>query len=151
MKIRRNSLNLYNTSETVWQNGYKGPTGSVVSSPTDHFTTNFTEVEPETTYYLAGTISSHRIYFYDVNQDWIGRTDLKGTRTFTTPANCKYVQFQMRTSTVTSTDDWMLTKGDTAHAYEPYNVVDWYDYQYYLNDGTWTPTDEKQYIDGVWT
>ena len=56
----------------------------------------------------------------------------------------------MNKNGVTSTDDWMLTEGDTAQTYEPYNVVDWYDYQYYINDGNWTPTDEKQYIDGSW-
>ena len=150
MNIYRNSLNLYNTSETVWQSGYKGYNGDLMPSTKDHFTTNYTELEPETMYYLAGNVGQHRIYFYDVNQDWISRSDIEGTRTFTTPANCKYVQFQTKT-TVTSTDDWMLTKGNTEQVFEPYNVVDWYDYQYYINNGTWTPTDEKQYINGAWT
>lgn len=117
--------NLYNTAETDWELGILDDSGNPTGATTSHYTKNFTAVEPETAYYLSGTIyigqSGHRIYYYDANKNWISRSPLivYYDGNFTTPANCKYVRFQM-TVDLEPTSDWMLNPGSTPLLYEPY-------------------------------
>lgn len=120
------TANLYNTNETEWNGGIKNANGEITSSTVSHFTLNYTEVSPETSYYIAGNLgasgNAHRIYYYDENKEWISRSDsfAYNARTFTTPANCKYIQIQV-VNAVTSTADWMLVEGETAPTtFEPY-------------------------------
>lgn len=117
--------NLYNSSEVSWELGILDDNGNPTGATTSHYTKNFTAVEPETAYYLSGTIyigqSGHRIYHYDANKNWISRSSLLGYNdgNFTTPANCKYVRFQIIVD-LESTSDWMLNLGSTPLTYEPY-------------------------------
>ena len=117
--------NLYNSPEVSWELGILDDNGDPTGATTSHYTKNFTAVEPETAYYLSGTIyigqSSHRIYYYDANKNWISRSPLLGyyDGNFTTPVNCKYVRFQIIVD-LESTSDWMLNLGSTPLPYEPY-------------------------------
>lgn len=156
MKMYRNSLNLYNSAETEWINAIKDDSGVESASSVSHYTANYTAVLPETNYCLAGSKGesgqAHRIYYYDENKEWISRSAglAYNVSIFTTPANCRFVQFQVNRP-ITG-DDWMLTEGDTEQAFEPYNVVDWYGYTYKLRaSGAWTDGSEKKRSGGAWT
>ena len=140
------SKNLYNTADTSWTNGYLDNDGQLVSSSISHFTTNFTEVEANTTYTWSGTItesstSANNVYFYDGSQNWISKASsgVISPRTFTTPSNCRYIRFQV-TRGVSSTDDWVLNKGNSALPYEPYgdSFKDWFYREYGTETETFT-------------
>ena len=65
---QRKTYNLYNTAETDWTLGILDDNGQPTGSTSSHYTTNFTQVLPQTIYYLSGTIittGTFRIYFYD--------------------------------------------------------------------------------------
>ena len=120
------TANLYNTVDTSWTNGYLDNEGQIVSSSISHFTTNFTEVEENTTYTWSGTItesssSSNNVYYYDGSKNWISKANagVVSPRTFTTPSNCRYIRFQV-TRGVSATSDWLLNKGNEVISYEPY-------------------------------
>lgn len=156
MKMYRNSLNRYNTAETTWESGIKNDSGETQSSTVSHFTTNYTAVEASTEYAFGGNLgqsgNAHRIYYYASDKSWISRSDSMAynVTAFTTPANCAYIQVQV-TNSVSSTADWMITKGDTVQDFEPYNVVDWYGYTYKLRaSGAWTAGAEKKRSGGAW-
>lgn len=122
------TVNIYNTAETMWSadgtilddNG--NPTAS-----SSHYTTNFTTVKPETTYYLSGAyrvgISTTRIYFYSESKSWISRSaqiDTVTTRVFTTPANCNFIQIQVANQ-LSSTAEWYIKEGTSPpETYVPY-------------------------------
>ena len=150
MKIYRNSLNIYDTSQTAWEAAIKDDSGTPTDSTTSHYTTNYTEVQPNTTYYIVGSIGTseylHRIYFYDSDKNWISRSTAlyPNQRTFTTPATCNYIQLQVYIN-ITSTADWMIYPGTAERPFEPYNVVDWYGYKYKLRaSGAWSELDDKK-------
>ena len=115
--------NLYNTTATDWTLGILDDNGQPTGSTSSHYTTNYTEVLPQTAYLLSGTISttgSFRAYFYSSDKSWIGRTVQKTTGDFTTPQNCFYIRIQV-TVTIEDTSDWMLNLGSTAPStYIPY-------------------------------
>ena len=60
-------------------------------------------------------------YFFDSSKVFISRSDGFSTtnNTFTTPANCKYIDIQYNL-TNNNFDTYMLEAGDTATSYEPY-------------------------------
>lgn len=123
--VGNKTKNIYNTAETVWANATKNDSGESSTSYTSHYTTNFTIVEENTTYYIVGLLGSseyaHRIYYYNNNKEWIGRSSalLYNERTFTTPPNCAYIQIQV-TVNVVNTNSWCIYVGDNEKAYEPY-------------------------------
>ena len=147
--------NIYNTNETTWSaNGTFLDHNGNPTSAGSHYTTNFTAAKPETAYYLSGAfrsgVSTNRIYFYDDNKSWISRSaqiDTASVRTFTTPANCKFIQIQA-SNDVRSTADWHIKEGATPpETFVPYGYeVDmgvksrnWFDYrdyvaEYYINN-----------------
>ena len=140
------SKNLYNAVDTSWTDGYLDNNGQPVSSTISHYTTNFTEVEANTTYTWSGTItesssSSNNVYYYDGSKNWISKANagVVSPRTFTTPSDCKYIRFQV-TRGVSSTNDWMLNKGQTALPYEPYgdSFKDWFYREYGTETETFT-------------
>lgn len=129
MDIGVKSGNVYNTAETAWSadNTLLDDSGNPIAS-SSHYTTNFTAVKPETTYYLSGTyrtnsLSSIRIYFYDESKCWISRSakiNIGATRAFMTPANCEFIQIQIDTN-IRSTADWYIKEGTTPpDEYQPY-------------------------------
>lgn len=129
VSVGRKTDNMYNTAETEWyEGGTKDSQGNVVSSTISHFTNNYTPVSASTEYYLAGNLgasgNAHRIYYYAADKSWISRSDslAYNVHTFTTPANCAYIQVQVVNS-VSTTADWMLVTGSTEPTeYEPYGV-----------------------------
>ena len=117
------TANMFNVAELTWNSGYLNDNGQPQSSTVSHYTGNYTAVEPNTEYYFSGTLASgsiaYRYYYYDNSKQWISRTQ-DGTRTFTTPANCYYMQVQCSVN-ITAPTDWCLVKGSTAPSeYIPY-------------------------------
>lgn len=118
------TANLFDASQISWKNAVKNDVGAETASELSHYTTNFTEVKSETTYCLGGNLGTegqaHRIYFYDENKAWLSCSSSLSysVSTFTTPINCKYVQFQVQR--YISGISWMLVEGSTALPYEPY-------------------------------
>ena len=116
---------LYNSADTSWIFGILDDNGRNTGATTSHYTGNFTEVNANKSYVIGGTIGTgrnqHRIYFYDAEKRWISRTPAKGIteNSFTTPANCKYLQRQVVVA-VENTTDWILNEGATVKPYEPY-------------------------------
>ena len=70
------------------------------------------------------------------------------THTFTTTTSNYYgVSFRSAESAQTYWDNSpiMISLGNTALPYEPYNVVDWYGYKYKLRaSGAWSELDDKK-------
>ena len=117
------TANLYNSKDTSIIRGYVDDNGvsHESTSGTTSYTENFTAVEPETAYYLDGTVGSHRIYYYDENKTFISRSGgmAATVKTFSTIENCKFIQIQFTYGN--NTNDWMMIEGSTAPAaYEPY-------------------------------
>lgn len=73
---------------------YSASDGSYASNYTDRLCTkNAIKVCPSTTYYLktkAG-LEAGNMYFYDANMGFISSLTNEGNSTFTTPANCEYI------------------------------------------------------------
>ena len=122
--------NLFDKSVIVEQAGYLDTDGTYKSSSLSTYTTNYTKVEPNTTYTLSGTFKESSnpdaiwaVYCYTENKTWIqkNQTTQLPPYTFTTPANCYYLQFQHRNSIgVIFGSDVQLEKGSTATTYTPY-------------------------------
>ena len=99
------------------------------------------QVQPNTTYTFSinGVSQKYGIYYYNNTNTFINSEGLT-TGTFTTPANCYYINFRCFNADFTS--DYVnlklqIEKGDTATTYEPYvrkainiNGED----EYYTND-----------------
>ena len=99
--VKEKSENLFNYTEATWVSGVKDANGNVTSSTQSHFTDSYTGVKSNTDYSIDGFLATGietkaRIYFYDNGYNWISRTELMYDypTVITTPANCKYVQFQ---------------------------------------------------------
>lgn len=125
-KVYKRTANLYNDADTEFGGlCIKDDDGNQVPSQESHYTLNYTSVEPSSTYYLAGTLSTNiatwRVYFYTQNKGWIMRSSQiqSAVHVFNTPSNCYYIQLQCNITSDTS--DWVLVKGSTAPAqYIPY-------------------------------
>jgi hypothetical protein len=78
-------------------------------------------VTPSTTYILTESTPNlnKNIYYYDINKNFISYFNYSNSGlTFTTPANCAYINFRLQATDVTITTQ--IEKGSTATAYEPY-------------------------------
>ena len=98
----------YNSKgEQVWWSGYCGILG-------------YLPVKENTTYYYSnstGKLICCGLVFYDKDKNILSNI-IEEVRTFTTPANCKYIRFAMNTSELPT---WVqIEKGSTATEYEPY-------------------------------
>jgi hypothetical protein len=117
--------NIYNTQETVWIENTLDDDGNPTGSTTSHYTGNFTAVKPTTLYRISkiagSTTSGHRIYYYDSDKNWIGRSVALAYNdySFTTVSGCKYIQIQIG-STIVNTDNWMISEGISTVSFEPY-------------------------------
>ena len=95
------------------ESGYYGDDGVYHTSATTKYTTNYTQTYPNASgkiegIYVEGSAASiQRVYFYDANKTWIGRSEFPtgGTQLdddwtleFITPNNCAFVRFQFTTS-----------------------------------------------------
>lgn len=93
-------------------------------SVTQYRNVNPIEVLPNTTYTTSinGTTQQYVMHYYDKNRTWLSSFDNR-TGTFTTPANCYFVNFRCYNADFTS--DFanlkvQVEKGSTATTYEEY-------------------------------
>ena len=98
--------NIFDPSTVVYkQRYYRDDNGTEQSSSASGYTTSKTEASANTTYIMDGFYSSSdddtycRIYYLQADDTWIGRSEgfyiIDQPYEFTTPANCKYLQFQI--------------------------------------------------------
>lgn len=154
--------NLFDKNSATYKNGYfKNDNGIEQTSSQSGYITSFTPVKPSTKYTINGTLTSgtnttsFRLYYYDINKNWISRTEaISGDNisyTFTTPNNCYFIQFQYiemyyDASTI------MINEGETALPYEPYGKV-WYIHKEIgkvVLDGNATYVKSSSYSDETW-
>ena len=96
--------NYFDKSNPYTNNWYNDQGVEQTSTITGHFANNI-EVKANQQYKISGMLvvpglnvaNFRRIYFYDTNGNWISRSaDITTTTyTFTTPSNCKYINFQL--------------------------------------------------------
>ena len=116
----------YSTANII-NNKRRDDTGAVVPDASGSYCQTLIPVKPNTTYTVSGYAvnnDSKRIYYIDAEENFIARTAIFGTSsyTFTTPNNCYYIQIQNRE--VGNNASWetvQLELGSTATVYEPYN------------------------------
>ena len=118
--------NLFDENNVTFTTGILDDNGQPTGSTSSHYTNEFYSVKPNKDYTLSGTISTgnttYRIYFYDINKNWLSRTDSlnQSIRTFTTVNNCYYIRIQVGASVTLKTGDVQLEEGTVAHSYSPY-------------------------------
>lgn len=125
-------------SQNLKQKYILNDNGEEISSNISQYSQGYTEVKPNTTYTLQGSLihqnNNMRIYFYDENKNWISRSFSIGLihipYTFTTDSNIHFIRFQTVIDAYDS-DTIQLEQGSTATQYEPYKEKD-----YKLNLGT---------------
>ena len=110
-------------NDLTWTTGIRDDYGNHSSSAVSHYSRMF-RVAPATTYTAQGLYidsTSWRLYFSDKNGNWISRTASSAsvTSSFTTPANCYYMQVQVGLNG-TLTSGAQIELGSTASEYEPY-------------------------------
>lgn len=113
--------NLFDKNNANYLSGYiLNDNGEKIVDATGGYTQNFTKVKSNTTYGINGlsTSSKKRIYFYDINKNFISRSSgYEGEFVFTTPNETKYIQIQSgHTETLSNV---RLTKGNFSHLYLP--------------------------------
>ena len=120
--------NLFDKDSATYKYGqFINTSGVITSSSVSGYTTSYVEVNPETSYTIQGTLKSSgsqvvAIYYYNESKEWISRDSFSASMppiTFTTPALCKYIQFQFQIDVYTG-DDVMIEEGTTASDYEIY-------------------------------
>lgn len=138
--IRVCGKNLFDNTNPFTNNWYNDEGVEQTSTLTGHFKNNIS-VKPNTQYTMSGYLkvpelnyaNFARIYFYDENKNWISRSASITTYTsytFTTPANCYYINFQLVNSSydikyTNSLNTFQLELGSTATTYEAYNGTDY--------------------------
>lgn len=119
-------------SQNLKQKYILNDNGEEISSNISQYSQGYTEVKPNTTYTLQGSLTHQnnnmRIYFYDENKNWISRSfpiDLIHIPyTFTTDSNIHFIRFQTVIDAYDS-DTIQLEQGSTATQYEPYRGEDY--------------------------
>ena len=108
----------------------RGDDGTELSTSSSGYTEPMDGFLPNTNYTISGQIQTAngagRIYFLDSNGDWISRTTSFGLSempyTFTTPANCRYIEIQYNNA-YTALTDVQIELGSTATPYSPYSNI----------------------------
>lgn len=123
--------NLFDYASANAKVGYiLNDSGVEITDNSGGYTRNYSSVVPNSDYILSGldTISgkTRRVYFYDSNKQFLSRTAPITTGssklTFTTPANCYFVNIQMFTPNDTDMSTWQLEAGSTATTYAAYKT-----------------------------
>jgi len=119
---RVNFLKSKNLLSTSLELGTFTNSGVKDTSTANYRTANMVKVKSNTTYTTSinGTAQAYALYFYTSSGVYISSGT---TATFTTPANCEYLNFRCFNADFTS--DFanlkvQLEEGDTATSYEPY-------------------------------
>lgn len=111
-----------NVWDEEWENGgFLTSTGERISNDSAIRNKNLISVFPNSVYYFKGP-SYHWVHFYDSNENWLGVVQ---TSVFTTPSNCRYINFQAGYSGnpyTTYNHDICINLSDTSRngTYEPY-------------------------------
>lgn len=120
--------NLFDYANVNYRVGYiLNDSGVEITDSTGGYTRNYSQVQPNTEYtfsYMQSGGGNRRLYFYDINKNFINRTSListSSTITFTTPSNAYYVNVQTYTPVDTNLSTWQLEQGNQATTYEAYN------------------------------
>lgn len=108
----------------------RGDDGTESSTSSSGYTAPMDGFLPNTNYTISGQIQtangSGRIYFLDSNGDWISRTTgfslSEMPYTFTTPANCRYIEIQYNNA-YTALTGVQIELGTTATSYSPYSHI----------------------------
>lgn len=118
-----NGKNLFNKDLAV--SGYTDDASGNVYSASNSYSTNYIEINSNTTYIIQPTLSSGNWgAFYDVNKNYISGFNY-ANRSITSPSNAKYIRFTL--SYGNSNTNWATTaqieEGSEATEYEPYYVT----------------------------
>ena len=123
--VHEKSRNLFDKSKRTDSSRVLYTTGEI-GALSGTFVSDFTPIEPNTTYTLniVSSISGktgHLFALYDENKNFVNTGAHEATAakvyTFTTPSNVAYIRFNGDMSSVDST---MFNEGSTALPYEPY-------------------------------
>lgn len=121
-------VNLFDKTISCTEGKIRGNDGTETASASSMYTAPIGGFEPSTKYTLQGTlrtsVSQFRVYFLDRNQNWISRTSAQSDvpYTFTTPANCYYIEIQCSRS-YSDFNTVMVEKGSTASPYTAYTGI----------------------------
>lgn len=126
-KVKTTGVNLW---DEQWESGdYSGIDGEPVSTPKYIRCKNFIDVFPSTTYCISSANNqgtSERqfvVYFYDSNKKFISYLSIPASSPlFTSPANCRYIQFRNNIEDSTYNHDICINLSDPAinGQYAPY-------------------------------
>ena len=112
----------FNQWDEEWESGYYDANGQPVTNSLTIRSKNYIEVMPDTAYFFKATSgTNNRICYFDVDKNFIYRTDLRTPDTaFTTPTNCRFVMFH--NDGTTYSNDICINLSDPAKngTYEPY-------------------------------
>ena len=153
MKIYRNSLNLFDKTNATLYNAYltnerwaSSEDSRSVKIPCLGNTTYTISVSDPLPIFRVAISDNENLQVGDIiTPKTISTSNIK-EYSFTTNADSVWIIFQGSTALLS---DWfnsfMLNAGSSALPYEPYNVVDWYDYKYKLRaSGAWSELDDKK-------
>lgn len=110
----------------------RNDSGNVVNDATNAYTQNPIPVNPGTIYTFSGfknvgTGNAKRIYFLDFDGNWIRRTNAfySPPYSFETPANCFFIQLQIRRLNDETIETIQIEEGGSATTFEPYSKVEY--------------------------
>ena len=117
--------NKLDASSLTWTSGYLDDDGNLTPSDYSHYSSEI-PIKSNQTYTISGSLYYNvawRIYFRDTTHAWIERTTSLNVSsyTFSTPANCGYIQIQCENAVVLS--DVQLEEGNQATSYAPYSNI----------------------------
>lgn len=123
--VVRTGKNLFDKTITIHEQKIRQDDGTEIANTASNYTDPISGILPSTKYTISGTLDTSstgvRIYYLDQYKNWISRSAVFTSTpyTFTTPANCKFVEIQyIRASGDLNTV--CIEKGETATTYEPY-------------------------------
>ena len=115
------------TIKTSAGNYILNDSGDQVADSNSSYFTEYTPVEPATTYYkFNGSINAglQRIYFFDADHTFISRSSVlpNAGGTFTTPEDCAFINYQYIKASV-NTELWSINYPATETSFYPYANV----------------------------
>lgn len=131
--ITRTGKNIFNANDMdIVAGKYINNSGVEASSANANYDKTFIPVTPSTAYTwtgdkLGGTPISGNVYFYDTNKAFLSRSnDLSANvNTFSTPADCYYIQLQFGGTSPYSNDfaSWQVEFGSSPTSFVPYAPI----------------------------
>lgn len=113
----------FNIWDEEWEVGYINEQGEAESGDRTIRPKNFIQVSPNETYYAKGSPIA-RIFFYDINHNFISKLVDTSDSTFVTPSSCHYIKFLLGTAYGTTYNNDIcinLSSSFNGH-YEPHTI-----------------------------